>query len=349
VQIATRRQFLYGIAGLGAAIGFGAGHRLWLADGDPEGPRDRLGRPETASLRSATRSSRAFGTTVSILAWHSDERSAREALDAAFAELELVEQLMSIYRNDSELRRLNRHGTLESPHPYLVEVLRAAQAMSQRSNGAFDITVQPLWELFAEAKRSNALPSPSDVERARQQVDWRRVRVADDRIRLTGGARITLNGIAQGYATDRAAAALRAAGVAHALVDAGEIGALGDKPAGEPWTVGIQHPRREDAYLSLARLNGRCLATSGDYATTFSGDFRFNHLFDPKTGVSPIELASVSVATNTAMQADALSTAVFVLGPKKGIALMSETPGADALLMLKDGRTMATKGFPLQT
>jgi thiamine biosynthesis lipoprotein len=286
---------------------------------------------------------------VSILAWHTDERSAREAIDAAFSELDLVEQLMSIYRDDSELSRLNRYGTLRSPHPYLVEVLRAAEAMSRRSNGAFDITVQPLWELFAEAKRLNTLPSPANIERTRQEVNWRRVQIGDDRIQLTGGARITLNGIAQGYATDRAAAVLRSAGVAHALVDAGEISALGDKPAGEPWTVGIQHPRREDAYISLTWLNGLCLATSGDYATTFSGDFRFNHLFDPKTGVSPTELASVSVAAKTATQADALSTAVFVLGAERGMELIGATPAADALFVLKDGRTRATRDFPLQT
>jgi thiamine biosynthesis lipoprotein len=335
VQLSTRRQFLYGIAGLGAAAGLGVANRQQSL--------------EPLSLRSATRSSRAFGATVSILAWHTDERSARAAIDAAFTELELVEHLMSVYRGDSELSRLNRHGTLRSPHPCLVEVLRAAEAMSRRSNGAFDATVQPLWELFAEAKRLNTLPSPADIERTRQEVNWRRVQIGDDRIQLTGGARITLNGIAQGYATDRAAAALRSAGVAHALVDTGEIGAVGGKPTGEAWTVGIQHPRREDAYISLTRLNGRCLATSGDYATTFSGNFRFNHLFDPKTGVSPTELASVSVAAKSATQADALSTAVFVLGAEKGMALIGGTPGADALFVLKDGRTMATKDFPLQT
>jgi thiamine biosynthesis lipoprotein len=93
-------------------------------------------------------------------------------------------------------------------------------------------------------------------------------------------------------------------------------------------------------------LQGRCLATSGDYATAFSDDFRLNHLFDPRTGRSPESLASVSIAAPTGMAADALSTAVFVLGPRRGLALVDSTPGADALFVLKNGRMLKTEGFP---
>jgi thiamine biosynthesis lipoprotein len=284
---------------------------------------------------------------VSIEAWHSDQRAARDAVDAAFGELALVEELMSIYRPDSQLCRLNHNKALAGPHPYFLEVLRAAAAMSRRSEGAFDITVQPLWSVYAEAQKAGALPTAAAIENARASVDWRQVTIEPNRIRLRGtDTQITLNGIAQGYAADRASAALVARGVTHALVDCGEIGTIGGKPDGDLWLVGVQHPRHDDAYLSLARLNGRCLATSGDYATKFSADFRFNHLFDPRTGQSPTELASVSIAAPTAMMADALSTAVFVLGTGKGLALVGATPGADALVMLKDGRTMATRGFP---
>ena len=173
-------------------------------------------------------------------------------------------------------------------------------------------------DLFADAKKAGDACQLRRRSNAHgRAVDWRQVVISPDRIRLRGkGTQITLNGIAQGYAADRATAALAARGVAHALIDAGEIGTIGGKPGGEPWSVGVQHPRHEDAYLSLARLNGRCLATSGDYATTFSGDFRFNHLFDPRTGRSPTEFASVSIAATSGIMADALSTAVFVLGTR---------------------------------
>jgi FAD:protein FMN transferase len=348
--ISTRRHFLCSVAGAGAAIGLG-GPRL------PNRARAIAGEAHQGSfaqdatrLRRTKRESRAFGTLVSIEAWHADEHTAEAAVDAAFGELELVEQLMSIYRPDSQLSQLNRHGVLRKPHPYLVEVLRVSEAMSRRSAGAFDITVQPLWTLFAEAKKAGSLPTAASIERAQKAVGWRQVAVAADRIQLRGKeTQITLNGIAQGFAADRAARALKRHGVAHALIDAGEIGTIGGRTEDDPWSVGIQHPRHADAYLSLAQLNGRCLATSGDYATAFSDDFRSNHLFDPRTGRSPNIFASVSVAATIAVTADALSTAVFVLGVEKGVALVESTAGADALLMLKDGRTLATRGFPRAT
>jgi thiamine biosynthesis lipoprotein len=343
----TRRRFLCGVVGAGAAVGLGG---LGLFNARKDGS-EQTGQSSGALLASgltpARRSSRAFGTTVSIEAWHSDRRAAMDAVNAAFGELALVEELLSIYRPDSQLCRLNHEKVLDGPHPYFLEVLLAAAEMSRRSRGAFDITVQPLWSVYADAKKSGSLPTAAAIEIARGSVDWRQVVVESNRVRLRGkDTQITLNGIAQGYAADRASSALVAHGVAHALVDSGEIGTIGGKPDGDLWSVGVQHPRHDDAYLSLARLNGRCLATSGDYATTFSDDFRFNHLFDPRTGQSPTEFASVSIAAPTAMMADALSTAVFVLGLEQGLALVDATPGADALVMLKDGRTMATRGFP---
>ena len=126
----------------------------------------------------------------------------------------------------------------------------------------------------------------------------------------------------------------------------GEINALGSKPEAVGWKVGIQHPRREESYLALAQLQGRCLATSGDYATIFSPDYKSHHIFDPHTGRSPAQLASVSVAARTGMEADALSTALFVLGPERGLKLLQHTPGADALLVTKAGRTLRTAKFP---
>jgi thiamine biosynthesis lipoprotein len=280
---------------------------------------------------------------------HPDRQMAKRALSAALDELKQVEQLMSLYLPESQLSRLNRDGVVSDPHPYLVDVLSRSRAMSQASGGAFDVTVQPLWELFAEAKKCRRLPDPGAIDAARAKVDWRRVEVSPARIQVSGKAtKVTLNGIAQGFAADRAMDALRRHGIEHALVNTGEIGTQGDKSAGRPWVVGIRHPRREDAHLALAGLAGRCLATSGDYATRFSDDYRNHHIFDPATGRSPTALASVSVAAPTAVEADALSTAVFVLGVERGLALVRSTDGADAFLVLKDGRTLATEGFPLE-
>ena len=180
-----------------------------------------------SSLRRFERTSSALGTKVSIVVLHGDERTAQSALDAAFAEIETVEAIMSIYREGSELRRLNRKGVLDRPHRYFLEVLSHAAATSRATSGAFDVTVQPLWSLYADAHRRGELPSPESVVNSLKLVDWRKVDVQSDRVQLhQPGMQITLNGIAQGFAADRSLAVLKSHGVEHALVDAGELAPL---------------------------------------------------------------------------------------------------------------------------
>lgn len=181
---------------------------------------------------------------------------------------------------------------------------------------------------------------------ARQRVDWRRCEVRSDRIRLGVGQSLTLNGIAQGFAADRVRQVLEAHGIRHALVDAGEFAALGRKPDGKAWRVGVQHPRIPEAFAALADMDGRFLATSGDYQTAFTEDFSSHHIFEPKTGRSPSALSSVTVLAPTGLEADALSTAIFVLGPGPGLELAGRRPGVDALLILKGGDVLRTPGFP---
>ena len=340
----NRRQILCLALGAGASLGVGA--TAWL--------RRRTGEPlsdpaQPSGLRAATRTSRALGSDVSMTAVHRDERVAAAAINEAFDELKTVESLMSIYRPDSQLSQLNHHKQLDDPHPYLLEVLRTATVLARRSGGAFDVTVQPLWRLYAQADEQGRLPNEDEIAEARARVDWRSLNITPRQIRLANpDCEITLNGIAQGFAADRALAALKRRGVEHALVNTGEIGALGENTERAAWRVGIQHPRLQDAFISLALLKNRCLATSGDYATQFGGGYEYNHLFDPGTGRSPEQLAAVSVAAHSATEADALSTAVFVMGPEKGMALIRETRGADALLILKSGRVLSTDGFPLE-
>jgi thiamine biosynthesis lipoprotein len=336
MQLVHRRRFLRLALGAGAPLSCGG---LWLTHvlRQVDGPCQRI-----------ERSSRALGTRVSMIALHADRAVAAAAIEAAFAELEEVEEVMSLYRPHSQLCRLNREQVLNDPPPYLVQVLEEAQRLAALSEGAFDVTVQPLWELYAAAHRVGCLPAGADLAEARAKVAWRRLQVSPRCIRLEPGMAVTLNGIAQGFAVDCAIAALRRHGIQHALVDTGELGALGQKSSLDPWTIGIQHPRVEDAYISVAELDGRCLATSGDYATSFTADRRDNHIFDPRTGRSPVALASVSVLAETGLLADGLSTTLFVLGLERGLELVESIPTADALFMLKDGRTLATHGFPEQ-
>jgi len=290
------------------------------------------------------RTARALGAEVTLVAMHRSSERAERAIAAAFAEIEQVESLMSLYRPESELNRLNRDGVVENPHPHLLAVLERARTLSERTDGAFDVTVQPLWNLYAGAHREGHLPNGEAVAQTRATVNYRSLEISPRRVRIKEKMAVTLNGIAQGFAADRALAALRAWGIENALVNTGELGSLSD--GGKVWTAGIQDPRRSDALLSAVALDGRCMATSGDYATSFSRDHAYNHIFDPATGRSPQTFSSVTVLARTGIDADGLSTAVFVLGLAKGLRLIAAWPGADALVVSKDGSVLSTSGFP---
>ena len=345
----NRRQFLATSIGAGGAAGLAAlGLWAWIGRGARGAvPPDVSDGLRSAGLSIVQRKSWALGSDVSIIALHANRQTAQQAIDAALAELERIEQAMSIYRPESQLCRLNREGSLAEPDPLLMEALRAAAEMSQRSDGGFDVTVQPLWTVYWDAQRLGKLPEASAVESARLKVDWQQVDVQAGRILLTKpGTAVTLNGIAQGLAADRVLAVLREHGIEHALVDTGETAAIGRRADGSRWTTGIQHPRRQDAYVAVAKLDGRCMATSGDYATSFSSDYVFNHIFDPATGRSPTVFSSVTVVSPRCLDADALSTAIFVVGAEDGLRLANQTPDTDVLLVFKDGRMLMTDGFP---
>ena len=303
--------------------------------------------PLELPLQPVRRSGFALGTHVSMQVWHAQVSVGQSALDAAFSELETVEQAMSLYRDNSELTRLNRSGVLEHPHPYLYEVLKFSLQLSEQSNGAFDVTVQPLWNTYVKAARRHGLPSAAEIEAAKKLTGWQDVELSLDRVRFKRpGMAITLNGVAQGYAADRALEALRRFDIRQALIDTGEFGALDRKPGAAYWPVGIQHPRDPNALLTTAGLEGQCLATSGDYETFFTPDFSANHIFDPKTGSSPRDFSSVSIASPKGLWADGLSTALFVLGREKGAELLKEYPGSSALFVDKQVKMNETPGFP---
>lgn len=301
------------------------------------------------NLAKISRTSAALGAKVRLTVFHRDRETASIALDEAFSELKRVENILSLYRPDSQICTLNRTGSITDPDPSFLEVLQTAGRMSELTGGAFDITVQPLYQLHAERARQNTVPDSRELEETLARVDWKRVKVSPGSIRLEGpGTEITLNGIAQGYAADAVGRALRAHGIAHAFIDTGEVGTVGAKaePGDGEWTVGIRHPRDKAGLLTIARLNGRSLATSGDYETRFGDGYRSHHLLDPRTGQSPAELASVSVVAPSAMEADALSTAVFLTGPEEGRRIIESIADADALFVSKSGRLTRTAGFP---
>ena len=286
-----------------------------------------------------------LGTTLSLRVAHRDPAVAQQALDGVVATIRHVEAQMSLFDTGSALCRLNRDGVLHDPHPDLLDILRIAQDVSSRSGGAFDVTVQPLWQAFEAAQQGASLPSGQAVLQARERVGWQALEMSQRRIRfMKPGMAVTLNGIAQGYAADLVRRQLQAGGIEHALINTGEWAALGRPDASHGWTLGIANPRDESRLITRLLMDGRSIATSADNQTVFSSDFKNHHIFDPRTGYSPPELASVTVAAASCALADALTKVMFVAGMQRALALAPQWQ-VDVLLVDKAGRWRATPGL----
>lgn len=338
-----RRVFLQTSLGLGAVGALGGLGWLAAAHASLAPHRDSTDPPWHE------RTLTALGTVLSFRVAHADPAQAERALDAAVGTIRHVEAHMSLFDPDSAICRLNRDGVLRSPHPDLVRIFRLAQSISARSGGAFDVTVQPLWNRFDAAQRLGTLPSASAVSAARAAVGWQGLEISSDAIRLRRpGMGVTLNGIAQGFAADLVRSQLHAHGIRQALVNAGEWTSLGRPDAQRDWLLGIADPHLEQAFMTRVAMGGRSIATSADNACSFSTDRRHHHIFNPRTGYSPTELAGVTVAAPSCALADALTKVMFVAGFHGALRLAAQWQ-VDVLVVDKAGHWQATPGLQLHT
>jgi FAD:protein FMN transferase len=262
----------------------------------------------------------ALGASTSIRIHHYDSGAAAEALRLVLQDVRRLEAVFSLYREDSALVQLNRQGSLVAPAPELADLLLACRQYTDLTDGAFDPTIQPLWQLysrhFAQAGATPDGPSPEKIAATLQAVGLQHVLIDRHRIAfLRRGMAISLNGIAQGYVTDRVIERLRTHGIDHTLVDMGESRALGRHPSGRPWQAVIAGPLEPNKDGMIIPLVDMSLATSGGYGFQFDPAGHFNHIFDPRSGRSPQRYRSVSVAMPTATAADALSTAFTLMAP----------------------------------
>lgn len=287
-----------------------------------------LGNPRAADAMTLCRwDGTVLGAEAALQLYHTDREAAAAAIRRCLDEIDRLERIFTLYRENSELARLNRDGVLSNPSHDLVLLLSASQRFGAMTNGAFDISVQPLWttcaDHFAHQPGDLAGPPTQTLAAARELVAYGDVEVHADRIVLRRkGMALTLNGIAQGYITDRIATLLRGAGFDRVLVELGEHRALGGHPSGEPWRIGIKNPRAPKRIVRSIDLENRALATSGGYGMPFSRDGRWHHLFDPASGRSANYFLSVTVLAPTATEADALSTALAVMPEERTRALI---------------------------
>ena len=288
-----------------------------------------------------------MGTFARVVAVAADSNTAKRCAEAAFAEIEKVEKRMSYHKSDSEISELNRDGFRRavkvSKSTY--EVLQRSIEFSELSCGAFDVTVGPLVDLWHSAQDTNSLPTDADLLQASSKVGYDKLILDANETSVrfaVEGMRVDLGGIAKGYALDKAVEAMQKGRAVGGMVDiGGEIRCFGSPPAGQNiWRIGLQDPAvAKDAMntgkpLLILRLTDAAVATSGDYRRFVTiGGKRYSHIVDPKNGHSSESLASVTVICPSATDADALSTAVTVMGKEKGLALIEQMPGVEAILI----------------
>ncbi|MGO8907901.1 MAG: FAD:protein FMN transferase [Bradyrhizobium sp.] len=280
----------------------------------------------------------ALGAQVSIEIYHPDRAEAERLVGQSIQDVRRLEQQFSLYRADSAICSLNRSGILVSPDADMVALLKASLFFGDLTDGAFDPTVQPLWQLYADhfaaARPDPEGPSPQKLAETLAKVGHSGLLVSADRIALIRrGAAITLNGIAQGYATDRVVDRLRKAGLSTTLVDMGEIRAIGARPEGTPWRIGLADPDKPGALTETIDLVDRAVSTSAGAGFRFDSKGRFTHLFDPTTGRSPSLYSTVSVVAPTATEADALSTAFSLMPVSRIRHIVSIRPNVQARMI----------------
>jgi thiamine biosynthesis lipoprotein len=247
----------------------------------------------------------ALGASTDIRLLDIDADHANRVLQMARAEIDRLEDLFSLYRPTSELSRMNASGFLKFPSADMLSLLSLVASVNALSDGMFDPTIQPLWDIYA---RSFGKPDPDEIAAARKAVGWPRASVSEDGIELPPDGKLTLNGIAQGYVTDRVTELLRSEGLANALVNVGEIAAIGSPGPIAGWQV---HLGERDG--KVVHLRNRAVATSAPLGTVF-GTGGEGHLIDPTTG-RPTHSAwiSTSIIHDSAAIADALSTAAAMM------------------------------------
>jgi len=295
-----------------------------------------------------------LGTVVEITLAGRDEAQLNAAAEAAFAEIQRLEALMSHYREDSDVARVNNAAGKEAVavSKETFEVVEVSLNASRLTNGSFDVTMGVLgkaWHFTKDDKGELTPPSAEEVKKLLPLVDYHQIIIdkQNNTVKLAKqGMKINLGGIAKGYIIGKAAEALKRHGIKKGIVHAGGDMIVFNEPDSPPWLIGIQDPRNKDNIIGTLKVSNTTVATSGDYERFFVKDGkRYHHIMDPSTGFPANKSITATMVTKDPTLADALSTAVFIMGPESGMKLIEELPGVEGLIIRADGKLTMSSGF----
>ena len=292
-----------------------------------------------------------MGTVITEKVYGSNaETAAKKVMDR----IQQLEKIMTINSPNSEIVLLNSSAGIDKVNlsPESIFVLNRAKYFSQLSNGAFDVTVGPLVKSWAIGTTDAKVPDKAEIEQLLKLVDYKSITI-DEKSNtaqlLKKGQIVDLGGIAKGYAGDEAVKIYKEHDIKSAFINiGGNVVVLGSKPDKTPWKVGIQDPRAtRDNYLGIVEVSNKAVVSSGDYERFFEKDgIRYHHILDPYTGYPANSgLMSVTIIADSSIDADALSTATFVLGLQKGIELIESLKGVEAIFITNDKKIYTTKGL----
>ena len=280
-----------------------------------------------------------MSTNITVKIFTDSKRGGEELLKRVFEDAKRIEQIMQPRKGGGELHTINDagHGVWWRLSPELLTVLERSAKFHDVSGGAFDPTVAEVKWLWA-FENGGAVPSREELASALATVGFENITISGDSLRIErSGTNIDPGAVAKGYIVDCMAAFLKGEGITSGLINAGgDIYTFGKKPDGSDWIIGLRHPRLNTTIV-LEHNDLLAVATSGDYERYFMHEgVRYHHILDPETGYPADKSASVTVWTNSAMEADILATAVFVLGPEKGIELVESLDDVEALIFFED-------------
>lgn len=289
-----------------------------------------------------------MGTFINMTVLHSSSREANDAIYSAYTEIHRLSSILSRHDSTSVLSELNSKGKLNSVPIELFDVLKASLYYNKITHGYFDITILPTLNLYEQNfKTTQNPPSLQDVQKSMAQVGSEYIQLSSNSVSFDkANMKITLDAIAKGYIIDKAMEILKSHGIKHALINAGgDIAVHGGANENKPWKIAIQDPKNKNKTIEVITMTNGAVATSGNYEIYFDKEKVYHHLISPLSNEPVKNISSVSIQARTVMQADALATATFVMGAKKGSQFIVKTQGIEGLIIDGFGKKMLSKAW----
>jgi FAD:protein FMN transferase len=317
----NRRRFMQMVAVAGAAA------TCW-----------KFGLSGGKTLQVARRSQPIMGTVLNLTVYGPDRDACEEAINKTISKMLMLESHLSRHMESSDLAELNRTGRLVNPDPNLLEVLALAQNISEKTSGAFDVTILPLLQMHESIRGENDHPNLEQLDATRRLVSYEDLHLTKTLVHCAKDSMgISLDGIGKGYIVDQGIATFKKEGFNNVYLEAGgDLMVSGQKDKSSPWRIGLRAPRPQQSHKpTIIEVSDKAVATSGDYLQAFTPDLKHHHIIHPKSGFSPLELSSCTVTAPNVALADSLATAVMVLGKEDGFDLIESMDGCEGYVVDK--------------